>query len=178
MGLAGNDDFSVNVSPNGASWTEALRINATTGITEAQGGFQIDGHMAYHLGNVLGSVSQSVGIPTGGLIETGSNANGRYVRYADGTQMCWKDTAMSQSVPANSYAEASWVYPASFAGIFTHPVATTRSFNDPAGRQNAARYLSGTGGGVGLTSGFIGAFNTHTSAIKTRIDAFIIGRWF
>lgn len=178
MGLAGNNDFSVKVSPNGSTWTEAMRVNATTGATAALSGFQIDGRMAFHRGNVVASVGQSAGVPTGGLIESGANANGRYVRYADGTQMCWKDTALSQPVPANSYVETNWIYPASFAGSFTHPVATTRSFNDPAGRQNAARYLRGTGGGSGVSSGFIGAFNTHTSAIETRIDAFIIGRWF
>ncbi len=35
MGLAGNDDFSVKVSPDGASFTEALRMDATTGMTTA-----------------------------------------------------------------------------------------------------------------------------------------------
>ena len=36
-------------------------------------------------GNILGTVSQSGGIPTGAIIERGSNANGRYTKYADGT---------------------------------------------------------------------------------------------
>lgn len=31
MGLAGNDDFSVKVSPNGSAWTTALRVAAATG---------------------------------------------------------------------------------------------------------------------------------------------------
>lgn len=38
---------------------------------------------------VLGTVSQSSGVPTGAIIERGSNANGEYTRYADGTQECW-----------------------------------------------------------------------------------------
>ena len=43
----------------------------------------------YHTGNLVGTVSQSGGDPTGAVIERGSNSNGQYVRFADGTQMCW-----------------------------------------------------------------------------------------
>lgn len=178
MGLAGDDDFAVKVSADGSIWTEALRVTAATGAVTAPAGLQISGHGAYHRGNLLGAVGQSGGLPTGAVIETGSNANGRYLRYADGTQICWRDTVLSQSVAANSYAEATWVYPAGFAGSMPHPTASIRSFNDAAGRQNAARHLRGVGGGIGLSSGAVGVFNAHTSAIETRIDAFVIGRWF
>jgi hypothetical protein len=44
---------------------------------------------AFRRGNILGTVSQSGGVPTGAIIERGSNANGSYVRLADGTQECW-----------------------------------------------------------------------------------------
>lgn len=43
---------------------------------------------AYRRGNVVGQVSQSGGVPTGALIEYGSNANGEYWRYAGGLQIC------------------------------------------------------------------------------------------
>ena len=39
--------------------------------------------------DLLGAVSQTSGVPTGAVIERGSNANGNYVRFADGTQICW-----------------------------------------------------------------------------------------
>lgn len=42
----------------------------------------------YDRGNIVGSVSQSGGVPTGAIIQRGSNANGYFVRYADGTQIC------------------------------------------------------------------------------------------
>ena len=41
-----------------------------------------------HQGRIVGVVSQSGGVPTGAVIERGSNANGTYVRFADGTQIC------------------------------------------------------------------------------------------
>jgi len=39
---------------------------------------------------ILGTVSQLEGLPTGAIIERGSNDNGEYVRFADGTQICTK----------------------------------------------------------------------------------------
>ncbi len=42
MGLAGTDDFAIKVSPDGASWTEALRVDATTGLLSGAG-VQADG---------------------------------------------------------------------------------------------------------------------------------------
>ena len=42
----------------------------------------------YSRDSILGAVSQSGGVPTGAIIERGSNANGEYVRFADGAQFC------------------------------------------------------------------------------------------
>jgi hypothetical protein len=39
--------------------------------------------------NPVGTVSQSGGIPTGAIIEFGSNSNGKFTKYADGTLICW-----------------------------------------------------------------------------------------
>jgi len=182
MGTAGNNDFSIKVSPDGAAWTEALRVDRTSGqVTGAAvqsgpsdatpgrlmktGAFGIGGlspflsdisvtdnslpaggvfgfstaggryrraggghtrpddpvaachgrrrgagdgrrrgigdppgHHAVtgaHLGrlvalaaDILGTVSQTGGVATGAIIETGTNANGTYTRWADGTQIC------------------------------------------------------------------------------------------
>lgn len=44
----------------------------------------------YHNRNAVGTVAQSGGIPTGAIIESGSNVYGNYVQYADGTQICYK----------------------------------------------------------------------------------------
>lgn len=42
----------------------------------------------FHNANIVGTVSQTSGTPTGAIIETGSNANGTYTKYADGTMIC------------------------------------------------------------------------------------------
>ena len=38
--------------------------------------------------NFIGTVSESGGVATGAIIETGTNANGTYIKFADGTQIC------------------------------------------------------------------------------------------
>ncbi|WP_299031774.1 DUF2793 domain-containing protein [uncultured Sulfitobacter sp.] len=107
MGLAGDDSFAIKVSADGGTWHEALRANPATG------GLQIP-HLVTGLGvtqspndttpgrlmrtgdgyvkaTLLGTVSETAGVPTGAVIERGSTANGEYVRFADGTQICTRE---------------------------------------------------------------------------------------
>lgn len=53
---------------------------------------------SYSRATILGSVSQTAGVPTGALMEAGSNANGRYIKYADGTLICTKRVALNRAV--------------------------------------------------------------------------------
>lgn len=72
------------------------------------------------IADILGAVSQSGGAPTGAILERGSNANGEYVKYADGTQICWMartdNVAIDQSSTGVFYSTSSgWTYPVSFS---------------------------------------------------------------
>ncbi|MFV3316579.1 hypothetical protein [Pseudomonas sp. NY15374] len=73
--------------------------------------------------NILGTVSSSGGVPTGAIMEAGSNANGRYVKFADGTMICTSAGVNIQtpSFPANSVSNTYAVnLPAAYAyGVFT-----------------------------------------------------------
>jgi hypothetical protein len=132
----------------------------------------------YDSGNLLGTVSQSSGVPTGAVIERGSNVNGEYIRFADGTQICWKDAIISSSVAADTYSEVTWTYPALFVNLPT-PRAFARSFNDAPGREVAARNLVSMSGAIGSSTGSVGVLNKNGSTtITARVDGFIIGRWF
>ena len=46
---------------------------------------QVNGDDVLTRPDIVGTVSQSGGVPTGAIIQRGSNANGIFVRYADGT---------------------------------------------------------------------------------------------
>jgi len=127
---------------------------------------------------LLGTVSQSGGVPTGAVIERGSNANGEYVRFADGTQICVSAAIEVPYTGATALQGSAMTWPAAFAnngygwadaittlsggansraGVFV-PSSITASGMTP-------RYL--TGSGVPYSSG-----DTRT----VRLTA--VGRWF
>lgn len=62
----------------------------------------------FNTGNVLGTVSQTAGVPTGALFEPGANANGEYLKFADGRLIC------TRTMTASSAAATTWTYPAAF----------------------------------------------------------------
>lgn len=186
LGLAGNTDFAIKVSPDGSAWTEALRFDtasgkaggaavqaavddatagalltvgafglgaelipatdfdilavggfyynpatSATGAPDASAGWHMI-HMqhangarsqiafrpgkirfrryfsgswdnwatVYSQSELLGTVSQTAGTPTGAVIERGSNGNGDYVRFADGTQICTNANNPITTAPA------------------------------------------------------------------------------
>ena len=56
----------------------------------------------YNQTNILGTVSQLSGVPTGAIIERGSNANGEYVKFADGTMICTRTISVSVTLSVSS----------------------------------------------------------------------------
>lgn len=131
MGLAGDDDFSIKVSADGSTFTSALTIDASTGQAEIPQGINVGtaitglavqqspsditagrvmrADYGYGPGNVVGPVSQSVGVPTGAILERGSNANGQYTKFADGT-VIFSNTLNLPYFAAN-VLRAPWTFP-------------------------------------------------------------------
>lgn len=64
--------------------------------------------------NVVGAVSRVGALPTGAIIETGSNGNGLYTKFADGTLLC-QVTWDTSSWPANGSVTVPWTFPHPFA---------------------------------------------------------------
>lgn len=69
---------------------------------------------------IVGTVSQSGGVPTGALMEAGSNANGLYARWANGWQVCIGNRTLAQSIPT--------AYLGGFRGMGVHTVALPASY--------------------------------------------------
>ncbi|MDR5013498.1 hypothetical protein RF663_04445 [Aeromonas veronii] len=135
----------------------------------------------YRQGNILGAVSQLLGVPTGAIIESGSNANGEYVKFASGLMICmlrvdvnhnvsipnsWGSTAGSGFVPADSI----WTFPASFA-----PGSIPMGWGSPEGRYShggAASHLSQINN--------VGAQKRSwmNSAANIVVNYVAIGKWF
>ncbi|MCT8948390.1 phage tail protein [Pseudomonas iridis] len=77
---------------------------------------------------IVGTVSQTAGTPTGAIIEQGSNANGSYVKFADGTMMSWWTRTGVTLAYGNIftlaggntyYGSAGWTFPVQFTGVPT-----------------------------------------------------------
>lgn len=77
----------------------------------------------YNQSSILGTVSQSGGVPTGAIIERGSNVNGEYTKFADGTLFAWGVL----SAPAHT-ANASRYYDGS-ATLPTAPLSSSGSID-------------------------------------------------
>tara|TARA_R110002049_G_scaffold117332_2_gene270544 strand:+ start:131294 stop:132373 length:1080 start_codon:yes stop_codon:yes gene_type:complete len=113
MGLAGSDGFDVRVSADGSAWTTGLSLDPSSGIARFPQGAEVSGKSAYHRGNALGIVGLSGGDPTGALFERGSNADGVYTRFADGSQICQHEVTLN--FVDGSICTGSWTFPAGFS---------------------------------------------------------------
>lgn len=124
--------------------------------------------------SIVGAVSQSSGVPTGAIVEQGSNANGNYVRYADGTQICWRTATFNLALGTaflGGYRNtgSSLVY---FAATFT--AAPLVVYTD----QNLNSFGVGTSI-INTTSSntFFFSVSSQSAADRT-VGCIAIGRWF
>lgn len=114
----------------------------------------------YSQASIVGPVSQTAGKPTGAIIEQGSNANGSYVRFADGTQHCWN----AAPTPGG---EITWTHPVAFAAppvTFLTVDATSARFATTKNRTS--------------TSVKINVWSPDASSAGNGHRALAIGRWF
>lgn len=111
MGLAGDDGFSIKVSADGSAWTTAMQINPNTGRVSGQAvqqnasdttaGRLVLAQNAVLRDQLVGVASQAGGVPTGAVMERGTNAMGDYVKWADGTMICTRRVTIDTSTIAN-----------------------------------------------------------------------------
>jgi hypothetical protein len=127
-----------------------------------------------HQGVLVGTVSQSGGVPTGRSFEPGSNANGVYIRLADGTQICWGrrvqvGLALTQAFHGGYRASyETWTFPAAFSAA--PEVCATPLFGSAFGAVANAPSAAGVGFSPTSVSSSLAADRT------TSLVAF--GRWF
>ncbi|HDS0931169.1 TPA: phage tail protein [Pseudomonas putida] len=123
--------------------------------------------------DIVGTVSQAGGVPTGALMEYVSNANGEAWKFACGLMIC---TALVTSANPATTSLGSlfttganpWIYPAAFSAPVVPLGNATLAHALIAGHPNGS--TAGTGYWQGLTSYSV------SSQIQARLVA--IGRWF
>ena len=101
----------------------------------------------------------------GGITESGSNANGRYLRQQDGTQICW------QPVTTLTGGEATAIFPAAFST--TTGLMTTLGVNASAVIAISPRFTGRT-----VTGCSVSAFNASNARVATQVEMVTMGRWY
>lgn len=110
--------------------------------------------------DIAGTVAESGGSPTGALFETGSTADGSYLRRADGVQICW----------TTADAGSTWTFPASFTGTAAdRMVQATVLGNSP--------YVTSIGANV-VNSCLPRAFDLTGTEVVKSLYLLAIGRWY
>ena len=148
IGLAGDDGLSIKLSADGATWDEALHLSA--------------GDQVFHTGNMVGTVSAPPG-PGAALFETATNANGSYTRFADGTQMCWKNDFVAAGAGGGV-----WTFPA--------PIVDANAAGTATARDGFARFIAVTG--VTAAQAALNSFTQPGGTALPDTNVIAIGRWF
>ncbi len=157
-----------------------IRFDSTSGGTLLDitpGTFVYRGYHVYRQNNIVGTVSESGGVPTGAIIEKGSNANGSWVKYADGTLICWRTWTTTSFAIDSAYGDLAigaiaWTYPAAFAGDLP-------TVSCSYGKWGTSASWSGIST-ISLTSSTIRVYDIQTrpSGTGTAFSAMAIGRWY
>lgn len=126
----------------------------------------------FYRGNILGTVSQTGGVPTGAIIQRGSNANGDFIKWADGTQICQHNFTESLNMNTQAsgfyFASQGWTYPAAFS-VPPQVIPQTRigSLLTPMAPGDST---------TTLCNFFPVSMSSQSGTATTRVIA--IGRWF
>ncbi|WP_256576295.1 hypothetical protein [Pseudomonas sp. KK4] len=154
----------LSVAQGGTGVTSLSALLAALGLTDA-----------YKKSNVVGTVGQTAGVPTGALMESGSNANGSYWRFANGLQICAGNlisggTATTQGSIFIS-TPASGSFPISFAAA---PWVVASGLYNASGQGWATQATFSTTTTWGNWAVCFGASNGSASTISV----IAVGRWF
>jgi hypothetical protein len=168
-------NINLGAAPNGAggddrrsAWVKAIAMfdELYSWFGELKGAAKAD---------IVGPVSQVGGVPTGAIMQSGSNANGTWVRYANGEQVCYTNmnAASNITVPHGGIFRsnsAPWNFPMPFVGV---PVVTPNVAN------NAGFTWAGIGSsGSTSSSTSVAAFAAGSIVNVPLLSVTARGRWF
>lgn len=127
----------------------------------------------FHTKNAVGSVSNPPDIGSA-IVERGANANGEYVRFIDGTQICTHSLATpnissAEGAGYKSSTAPNWIFPAGFAAG-TLPILSG-SINQGGGAWTS-HFCNNT------SSASFRAMSFTSKATSQTIYVSAIGRWF
>lgn len=126
--------------------------------------------------NIVGTVSQLGGVPTGAIIESGSNVNGYYIKYANGTLFCAQSRIVSPSLAPGGSIGDTWVYPASFSNVVSCSAVGSYSTATVGDCRVLISIRTSSLDNTSLPFTATNLSNVTMSSIAYRLTA--IGRWY
>ncbi len=110
-----------------------------------------------------------------GAIQSGSNANGSWIKFADGTMICWRVANVSLDctlVAGASYVstDKSWTYPKPFIAIPAVSVSIL-------GTSSGALWVGGGASATSATVAYYRAWAYATTTQSNPVHTIAIGRW-
>ena len=110
-------------------------------------------------------------LSAGHIIESGDNANGEYIRFADGTQVCCGTTVISCSA-SSAYVAKECTFPAAFTEVFA-AVSCRHISVDNGGLTRVVNYTETE---IILAAGAVRG-STFGSTGNAVADYIAIGKW-
>ncbi len=130
--------------------------------------------------DLLGPVSLAGGLPGGAVFESGGTATGRYLRFADGTQIAQADAALFAWI-SDDRLEHVWSFPAPFDAspqvIATLPGAEADFTSLAPGDLGPLLQETGTGSAALRLPRAAGAAAFAGGAQVANVRLFAVGRW-
>ncbi len=153
---------------------DIIATNVQAAINELDAEKQPIDPTFYKRANILGAVTEAAGVPTGAIIERGSNANGEYIKFADGTMICQHTISwvtgvnfLINSVYISS-SSTTWTFPATFSSP-PQPVPSMSS---------SSRIVLSASSSLTTSADIVAAYWQSLPSTTLTIDVTAIGRWF
>ncbi|MDF2621317.1 MAG: hypothetical protein K0S00_3976 [Xanthobacteraceae bacterium] len=171
------DDANAAAARATLGGTAFQAVGTLTGAAGSFARFSGTGATDAVMQSIVGTVSQSSGVPTGAIVESGSNGNGSYTKYADGTMICSRRHLRAPGVIAGGafVSLGAYTFPVAFSAA---PVVTT-SYDGgwSVYIMSSVQGVTATGiGGAYFTN--VGTADRDTTGTNPTFHYIAIGRWF
>lgn len=109
------------------------------------------------------------------IIESGSNSNGKYIKYGDGTMICWNSAQVTKSV-SNSWGSL-YVCTAFSAGTFPQTFTSTPTINIYCSGSSSVMLVTAAGPSTTSAGSIQLARGDRNTSTTTTVNYIAIGKW-